>query len=178
MSEQQVSVERLEVRTDDVAAVTDLVNAVYAVAEDGMWLAGTARTDRDEIECCAREGTVRLARLDGQVVGCIRVVRIDDTTAEFGMLAVDPTIRGKGIGQKLIDFTESECAARGFETMQLEVIRPRDRSLESKIFLDSLYTRLGYVIEETASIESRHPELEPALAVPCEVVVYRKPLGS
>src|SRR5690606_2486147 len=129
MSEQQVSVERLEVRTDDVAAVTDLVNAVYAVAEDGMWLAGTARTDRDEIECCAREGTVRLARLDGQVVGCIRVVRIDDTTAEFGMLAVDPTIRGKGIGRKLIDSAESECAARGFETMQLEVIRPRDRSL-------------------------------------------------
>ncbi|MBS9371452.1 GNAT family N-acetyltransferase [Rhodococcus sp. B50] len=173
-----VEVERLEPLESDVIAVTDLLNAVYAVAEDGMWVPGTTRTDPDEITRYAREGSIRIARSHGQVVGCIRVTPVDGTTAEFGMLASDPKVRGTGVGRLLIDAVESECAEQGFETMQLEVIRPRDTSHESKVFLDRLYTGLGYVPEEPTPLDTRHPELVSALAVPCETVVYRKSLSS
>lgn len=178
MNEQHtLQIERLAPHESDVVAVTALLNAVYAVAEDGMWVPGTTRTDTDEITRYAREGSMRIARSRGRVVGCIRVTPVDATTAEFGMLASDPKVRGTGVGRLLIDTVETEFAEHGFETMQLEVIRPRDTSHESKVFLDRLYTRLGYVPEEPAPLDTRHPELVPALAVLCETVVYRKPLG-
>ena len=177
MNEQHtVEVERLAPHESDVVAVTELLNAVYAVAEDGMWVPGTTRTDTDEITRYAREGSMRIARSHGRVVGCIRVTPVDATTAEFGMLASDPKVRGTGVGRLLIDTVETEFAEQGFEMMQLEVIRPRDTSHGSKVFLDRLYTRLGYVPEDPAPLDTRHPELVPALAVPCETVVYRKPL--
>lgn len=160
----------------DIVAVTDLVNSVYAVAEAGMWKPGTDRTDSDAIARFADEGTVRVARLDGRIVGCIRVVRIDETTAEFGMLAADPAVRGAGLGRLLVSDAENRCAAAGITTMQLEVIRPRDVPHESKEFLDRWYTRLGYVADGVSSLDGGHPELVAALAVPCEVVTYHKPL--
>jgi len=162
----------------DIAAVAELVNAVYAVAEDGLWRPGTTRTDADDVARSARDGEIRIARLDGRIVGCIRIARIDDTTAEFGMLATDPTVRGTGIGLLLVRSVETECAAAGFTTMQLEVIRPRDDTHESKQFLDSWYRRLGYHAQRPASLDERHPELVAATAVPCEVVPYLKALGS
>lgn len=171
-------IECLEPHRSDVVAVTGLLNAVYAVAEDGMWVPGTTRTDTEEITRYAREGSIRIVRSHGRVVGCIRVTPVDGTTAEFGMFASDPEVRGTGVGRLLIDAVEAECAERGFETVQLEVIRPRGTSHESKVFLDRLYTRLGYVPEEPAPLDTRHPELVPALAVPCETVVYRKSLAS
>lgn len=177
----RVVVERLDAPAGepsaDVLAVTDLVNAVYAVAENGMWRPGATRTDADEITRSAHEGSIRIARLRGRIVGCIRVRGIDESVAEFGMLATDPDVRGTGIGVRLVSAVEEECAARGFTTMQLEVIRPAGWVHESKAFLDSWYTRLGYTAAGISSIDEAHPELEAALAVPCEVATYRKPLG-
>lgn len=176
----RTTIERLDAPdgsvTADIVAVADLVNAVYEIAEAGMWQPGTTRTDPHEVAGFAAAGTVRVARIDGCIVGCIRVVAIDETTAEFGMLATDPAVRGAGIGKLLVSDAEKNCIASGFRTMQLEVVRPRERPHESKEFLDRWYTRLGYVADGISSLDDRHPELVVALAVPCETVTYRKPL--
>ncbi len=56
MNEQHtLQIERLAPHESDIVAVTALLNAVYAVAEDGMWVPGTTRTDTDEITRYARE---------------------------------------------------------------------------------------------------------------------------
>lgn len=158
------------------AAVAGIVNSVYAVAEDGMWVSGTMRTSVSEIDEMIRAGEIVAAWLGDTLVGCIRVVRLDEHTAEFGMLATLPRFRGLGIGRKLVRFAEQRCAAAGCEVMQLEVIRPRDVELPPKQFLAPWYAAVGYRPVGTAPIDAAHPELVEMLAVPCEVDRYCKDL--
>ncbi|KAH7031663.1 uncharacterized protein B0I36DRAFT_125468 [Microdochium trichocladiopsis] len=40
------------------------------------------------------------------VVGCVHIERLSPTRAEFGILAVDPSLRGGGVGRKLALFAE------------------------------------------------------------------------
>lgn len=159
-------------------AVADVVNSVYAVAENGMWANGTARTSAPEIAGMISAGEIVAAWLDDTLVGCLRVVRLDEHTAEFGMLAAPPQFRGHGIGRILVRFAEQRCVAEGCDVMQLEVIRPRDTELPSKQFLAQWYTALGYRPVHTGPVGAAHPELVAMLAVPCEVDTYRRDLHA
>lgn len=47
-----------------VAEVTDLVNTVYADGEKGIWVPGTARTDRDDLASVIRAGELAVAQID------------------------------------------------------------------------------------------------------------------
>lgn len=163
-------------RSDTAETVARLVNDVYAVAEDGMWVAGAARTSAADIADPANAEQIFVARAGERTVGCIRVVQLDDHVAEFGMLATDAQVRSAGIGRSLVEFAERHAAQLGNGTMQLEVIRPREYSMPSKEFLDQWYTRLGYRPCGTHLPEAAHPELVSAMQVPCVVVTYRKDL--
>ena len=46
--------------TGDVAALTDLVNEVYAAAEEGLWIDGTTRTTTRELTELVETGHVEL----------------------------------------------------------------------------------------------------------------------
>lgn len=173
---------RLEVLDDPdarevVHAVTDLVNAVYADAEDTMWTPGTARTDTDDMRRIIAAGEMTAAWFGDVLAGCLRTVRVDATTVELGMVSADPRIRGKGVGRALVAFAENRASGAGYDTVLLEVIRPRDYALPSKEFLAQWYPSLGYRLVSTAPIESSHPELVSTLVVPCEVDLYRKSLS-
>ncbi|MFL1591625.1 GNAT family N-acetyltransferase [Rhodococcus ruber] len=164
--------------SDDTAkVVADLVNSVYAVAEDGMWPEGATRTSATEIAELAGAGQLFVASLGDRIVGCVKVVQLDARTAEFGMLAADPEVRGAGIGRALVRFAEAHAARLGNEIMQLEIIQPKDFEHPSKVFLSQWYPRMGYVPVRTEDPEVMYPELVPLLAVPCDVVVYHKRLG-
>jgi GNAT superfamily N-acetyltransferase len=157
--------------------VAELINEVYEVAEEGLWIEGAARTSVDEVAQLTRAGEIVVARLDGRVVGCVRVQRLDDRTGEFGMLAADPAHRGAGVGGELIRFAEETCRADGLRTMQLELLVPRDWTHPTKQFLGAWYTRLGYGITRVGTIDEAYPELAPLLATPCDFVIYSKPLA-
>lgn len=161
-----------------MSSVTELVNEVYEEAEKGLWAAGTARTSREEVESFTRAGEMAVARVAGELVGCVRIRRLDAHTGEFGMLAAAPGRRGTGIGRALVAFAERESARRGADTMQLELLVPRGWSHPSKVFLDEWYTRIGYRAGRTGAIEDFHPQLAPHLATECDFVVYRKPLDA
>lgn len=156
--------------------ITDLINEVYAVAEDGLWIDGATRTTVDEIADLTEAGEIAVARLHGRIVGCVRVQRLDEDTGEFGILAADPAYRGVGIGRELVRFAEGKCIADGLGTMQLELLMPRRWRHPTKEFLAAWYTRLGYRVARTASIDEAYPALAPLLATPCDFVIYRKDL--
>jgi GNAT superfamily N-acetyltransferase len=158
--------------------ITDLTNEVYLVAEDGLWKEGATRTTVDEIAELTRAGEIAVARLDGAVVGSVRVQRLDDESGEFGMLAADPAHRGLGVGGGLISFAERKCQDEGLRTMQLELLVPRAWTHPSKEFLAQWYTRLGYHVARTGTIEEAYPELAPLLATPCDFVIYLKELSK
>jgi GNAT superfamily N-acetyltransferase len=160
-----------------LAEVTDLVNRVYAIAEEGLWRDGAARTTPAETREFVRAGQIAVARLDGRLVGSVRIQRLDGGVGEFGMLAADPGHRGIGIGRRLIGFAERLIRGHGLGTMQLELLVPKTWTHPSKQFLHEWYSRLGYRIVRRSGIDEHYPALERLLATPCDFVIYHKKLG-
>jgi GNAT superfamily N-acetyltransferase len=109
-----------------VGEITDLTNSVYAVAEAGLWVEGAARTTTAEVAEMIAGEEITLARVDGRIVGSIRIQQLDGGVGEFGMLDADPDHRGEGIGRELVRFAEELSRRRGLDTMQLELLVPRD----------------------------------------------------
>jgi GNAT superfamily N-acetyltransferase len=158
--------------------ITALVNDVYAVAEEGLWTDGATRTTVDEVAELTRAGEIVVARLRGEVVGCVRVQRLDEITGEFGMLAADPAHRGVGVGRELVRYAERKCRADGLGAIQLELLVPRDWTHPTKEFLDAWYSRIGYRVARTGTIDEAYPALAPLLATRCDFVIYRKDLAA
>jgi ribosomal protein S18 acetylase RimI-like enzyme len=158
--------------------ISQLANEVYEVAEAGLWRDGATRTSVGEIVQLTRAGQVAVARMGGQVVGCVRVQQLDERTGEFGMLCADPAHRGIGIGRELIRFVERSARTDGISTMQLELLVPTDWSHPTKQFLAEWYSRIGYRVARTGTIDELYPELAPLLATPCDFVIYRKELTT
>ncbi|MEA2671165.1 MAG: hypothetical protein QOG45_1385, partial [Chloroflexota bacterium] len=71
-----------------VTALTGLVNAAYALGEEGIWRDGASRVTAAQLAGLIGDGEVAVATLDAAVVGCVRVGRLDGRTGELGMLAV------------------------------------------------------------------------------------------
>lgn len=159
-----------------VARVVDLVNRVYADAERGLWLDGTQRTDAGEVAAAIRAGELVAARLDGHLVGVVRVQHLDGGLGEFGMLAASPDHRGAGIGRDLVAFAERWARARGRGRMQLELLVPRTWTHPVKEFLRGWYTRIGYRHVRTGRLDEAYPALQPRLATPCDFAIYHKDL--
>ena len=159
-------------------AVGHLINEVYAVAEQGLWADGTARTTVSQVTNFTRAGQIATAGTGGELAGCVRIQQLDGHTAEFGMLAVAPAYRGTGVGSELVRFAEQSSWDNGCHIMQLDVLMPRRWSHPSKEFLVSWYTRLGYEPTRTAMFEESYPDLAHLLATPCDFVTYRKKLAG
>jgi GNAT superfamily N-acetyltransferase len=159
-----------------VGEITDLINRVYATAEAGLWVDGAARTTTTETAEMIAADQIALARVDGQIVGSIRIQQLDDGVGEFGMLVADPAHRSKGVGSELIRFAEELSRRRGLTVMQLELLVPRGWSHPTKEYLHAWYTRIGYRPVRTGGVEEMYPHLAPLLATPCDFVVYHKPV--
>ncbi|SDL67461.1 Acetyltransferase (GNAT) domain-containing protein [Nonomuraea jiangxiensis] len=159
-----------------MSMLTDLINEVYAAAEKGLWQGSAARTDPAELSRLTGAGEMFVARLDGRIVGCVRVRRLTDELSEFGMLTAAPETRGIGVGRALVRFAESHSRAQGRHTMRLELLMPRTWAHPSKEFLEGWYGRIGYRMVGMSEIEETYPDLAGLLATPCDFRVYQKDL--
>ena len=162
--------------TELVAAITELVNEVYAIAEKGLWTEGTKRTDADEVAELVRTGQLAVARQDGELVGCVRIQRLDEVTGGFGMLAVAPQYQAIGAGRRLVEFAEEQIAADGRRVMQLELLVPTSWTQPTKQWLGDWYSRLGYRLVRSEPLVETYPHLAPLLATDCRSLVYHKQL--
>lgn len=160
----------------DVDSLTGLINRVYADGERGLWADGAARTDAVEVAAIIRSRELIVARVDGVVVGAVRLQFLSDEVGEFGMLVADPDRRGIGIGRDLVAYAEEWAREQGLAQMQLELLVPRTWSHPVKEFLRGWYTRIGYQQVRTAQLEEAYPALQPLLATPCDFLIFRKKL--
>ncbi|WP_020658466.1 GNAT family N-acetyltransferase [Amycolatopsis benzoatilytica] len=160
-----------------VGALAELVNLVYAKAEAGLWAGAVDRTDVAEMAALVRAGEIAVARLDGAVVGSVRVQRLSAELGEFGLLAAAPEVRGAGIGRSLVRFAEEHSRAAGCVRMQLELLVPRNGTHPAKQFLSDWYRRLGYRVVEVAAFDGPHPDLARLLAVRCDFLIWHKELA-
>lgn len=104
--------------------------------------------------------------LDGEhsLDGCIYVEQRGDRTY-FGLLSIDPTRQGAGLGKRLVAAGEEWARARGCRYMDMRIINLREE-------LPGFYKRLGY--SETG-VEALSPEISTKL--PCHFVNFTKALA-
>jgi GNAT superfamily N-acetyltransferase len=156
-------------KPEDAAAVTRIINAAYDAGEAGIWLDGWKRTVLESIEALIARGEIAVARKHGAVIGSVRVLLLDERTAELGMLSVAPEAFGTGTGRALLTFAEQAYDA---EFMHLELLVPRGAPHPDKVRLHAWYSRLGY-----REISRRNFD-EALLAGPADLVTYGKSLRA
>jgi len=83
------------------------------------------------------------AYLSGKLIGCLLFKPLDNKTVKMRQVAVDETIQGKGVGKKLVEFSEKFAFEKGY----LEIIlNARDTAVP--FYLKSGYEVVGEMFIE------------------------------
>ena len=166
--------------TDSCQALSDLINAVYAVAEEGMWKdvdgRPAARTSPQEVQALLDADRLLLAKREGEIIGSVCVQLLSPTVAEFGMLVGHPDCRGLGLGKALVQAAEDYGRFHNATTMQLELLTPKTWNHPVKEFLHAWYRRIGYQVIQEEPFEERFATLASLLSTDCTFTVYHKRL--
>ena len=147
---------------EEAGAVAALVNRAYAVE---TFFVDGHRTTASEVELLATRGEVLvLDDAQGHLVAAVHV-RQGGERGEFGMLSVDPTAQGQGLGRRMVAVAEALCEAMGCKSVELRVASPREE-------LPGWYRRQGYAETGTTPYE-----MSPTKQ-PCHFIEMRKPLDA
>lgn len=83
-------------------------------------------------------GHIFFAKLNEEIVGTFALIKIDESVFELSKMAVPPKLRGKKIGQKLLQYCLDFSKSQKFE----KLILYSNRKLENAIYL---YRKYGFV---------------------------------
>jgi len=149
-----------EATVDDADSLAALINAAYRV-EDFFKIGDRIEVDgvRHEME----SGRFLVLEDDNGIAGCV-YVEVRGELGYFGLLSVDPSRQGRGLGTTLLRAAEEFCRGAGCRTMEILVVNLRTELLP-------YYRRHGY----SESGVRPFPEDEPTKR-PCHFVVLRKSL--
>ena len=145
----------------DAPAVAALISLAYRVED--FFKTGD-RTDEADVRARMAKSAFLLLEDDaGVLAGCV-YVDVRGETGYFGMLSVDPTRQGHGLGARLIAAAEDHCRSAGCREMELEVVHLRTE-------LPPFYRRFGYLESGTRPFfDQEHAKL------PCHLIVMTKSL--
>jgi GNAT superfamily N-acetyltransferase len=145
---------------NDIAAIVKLVNAAFAVER---FFVDADRTNDEEIAAYLQKGQFLLHEEAAQLIACV-YVELRGERGYFGMLSVDKTQQGKGLGARMVAASEDYCRAAGCREIELLIVNVRKE-------LPPFYRRLGY--QETGT--EPFPD-KAGLRLPCHFVRMAKPL--
>ena len=147
----------------DVAAITTLVNRAFEVEK---FFAIGDRVSGPDIASRLVSGVIFVALLDDALVGCVYTERRAENRGYIGLLAVDPSQRGSGLGRRLMREAEEHCRQAHCTDVMITVVNLRTE-------LPSYYGRLGYRERGTLPYPDPHRATQP-----CHFIVMTKPLGG
>jgi GNAT superfamily N-acetyltransferase len=145
----------------DAPAITGLVNRAYVV--ERFFIDGD-RTTLQEVSGMMARGLFLVGEIDGTPVAVV-YVEVRGGRGYFGLLSVEPSRQGQGLGRLLVDEAEAYCRAAGCQAMDIHVVDLRSE-------LPPFYRRLGY--NEVGS--QPFPDADKA-KLPCRFIVMSKPLA-
>jgi ribosomal protein S18 acetylase RimI-like enzyme len=146
----------------DVLAAIPVVNAAFALEN---FFDGT-RTDDTRITEMMKTGEFLVAKNEsGHIVASV-YTECHDERGYIGMLAVEPSLQGLGLGRKMLTSAEEHCRGRGCEHVDIKVL-----SLRAELV--PFYRRLGYA--ETGT-EEFHPSRPLKPGVMCHCIIMSKSL--
>ena len=104
-------------------------------------------------------GHIFFARLDGEIVGTVALIKLSDNSYELSKMAVTPMYQGQKIGQKLLKHSIDFAREHGWK----DLILYSNRKLENAIYL---YIKYGF--EET-EIEEDNPYARGDIKMRCSL---------
>jgi GNAT superfamily N-acetyltransferase len=140
-----------------------IINAAFAIE---TFLDGE-RTDETRMAEIMKKGEFLVAEDDGGRLIAAVYVELRGERSYFGMLAVDPSRQGTGLGRVMVHAAEDYCRKRGCKRMDIIVLSPRTD-------LPPFYQKLGYV--ETGEEEEFRPVRSLKEGVECRGIIMSKAL--
>lgn len=147
----------------DAVAITRVINAAYRVED--FFKVGDRTNAREVADYLLRE-TFLIARDDDDAIAGVVRVAVSEQRGHFGMLSVDPSAQGTGLGRALIVAAEEFARVCGCTTMDLEVASPRTE-------LPPFYRKFGYEVTGAAEWPA---EALAELKSPAHFIVMSKTL--
>jgi N-acetylglutamate synthase-like GNAT family acetyltransferase len=126
----------------DVAAITRCVCAAY--------LRHIERVGKQpwpmlqDYSSVIRTSQVHVAERDGSILGVLELL-VTDEGFLLDSVAVDPSVRGTGVGRQLLEFAENEARRHGFQSIYLMT---NEKMIENQ----ALYARIGYVLFDRQTV--------------------------
>jgi predicted N-acetyltransferase YhbS len=145
---------------EDIPTVVAIVNRAFQV--ESFFLMHD-RTDVENVTEMFEKGAYLLAEREGQILGSVYFEKRGER-AYFGMLSVEPEIKGQGLGRVLIDAVEDHARKQGCVAMDITVVNLRTE-------LPPFYRRFGYEI--TGELP---PPERMRSRIPCHLVKMSKSL--
>lgn len=135
---------RNELRPGDVGAIVSLHGILYAreYGFDVTFEAYVAGPLAEFVKAKRPRDRIWLAEQGGRLVGCIAIVGASDAVAQLRWYLVDPSVRGQGLGKRLIDEAIAFCRACKYESIFLWTVSALETAAR-------LYRKAGFVkVEE------------------------------
>jgi GNAT superfamily N-acetyltransferase len=144
----------------DIDTLARLINAAFRVEQP--FIEGD-RTNPNGVRAYMEKGKFLLAEDATGLAGCV-YVELRGDRGYLGLLGVDPSHQGTGLGRKLMDAAENFFRRAGCVAVDLRVVSARAP-------LPSFYRHLGYLETGTAPFAPDVPA-----KVPCHYILMSKTL--
>jgi predicted N-acetyltransferase YhbS len=143
----------------DVAGIVALLNAAFAMERDFI---DKDRTSVPEIERHMTTGAFLVVDGDASALASCMYLEQRGDRLYLGMLAVNPSLQGRGLGKQMITAAERHAASLGCRALDIRIV---DRRTE----LPPFYRALGFVDNGT------EPLIDPQLLKPAHFIRMTKP---
>jgi len=147
-------------REGDADAIARLVNTAFLVEQ---FFIERDRTNPATVRGLMEKGKFLLAEDASTLVGCI-YMELRGERGYFGMLSIDPSRQGMGVGHQLVNTVEKYFRDAGCKFSDLKIVDVRTD-------LHTLYHRWGYVDTGTAVYDDPTPT-----KIPVHFITMSKPL--
>ena len=144
----------------DAGAIARLVNAAFLVER---FFIERDRTNPATVRSLMEKGEFLLAEDAPNIVGCI-YTEMRSERGYFGMLSIEPSRQGMGVGRRIVDAVEKIFRDAGCKFCDLKTVNVRTE-------LHDLYHRWGYVDTGTATYDDPTPT-----KIPVHFIDMAKPL--
>lgn len=149
-----------DAQMSDAEAIARVVNAAFQIEQ---FFIERDRTNPEVVRTLMKKGKFLLAEDEQGRVGSI-YVELRGEHGYFGMLSIDPSRQGAGVGHRLVDAAEKYFRDSGCRWSDLMIVNVRTE-------LEALYRRWGYVETGTAPYDDPTPT-----KIPVHFILMSKPL--
>jgi predicted N-acetyltransferase YhbS len=166
-----------KISTKEIKKLHEIMRIAYEVTEEEIWGKNYTRLFIEDFSQLIEKGNMHIAYLNNEIVGSVHVYRKDENTYSFGLLSVDFSVGGKGIGSALISRAEEIAIKNNATSIKIEILRVKGVDVPHKIRLADYYRRLGYTHVGSEDCACIIPESKCKLLIaPSDFDFYSKKL--